>query len=63
MYVVYRDRNGELLNYDLDINEKGFVISDKKKFKIADEEQSVFQQFSKWVLEEGIEMPGEQVKE
>jgi hypothetical protein len=52
MYLIYRDRNGELLNYDLDIDEKGFVVSDKKKFKIVDEEQDVFQQLSKWALKE-----------
>jgi hypothetical protein len=60
MYVIYRDRNGELLNYDLDINEKGYVISDKKKFKMADEDKEVFQPLSKFVLDEGIKHQREQ---
>lgn len=58
MYVIYRDRNGELLNYDLDINEKGYVVSDKKKFKMADEDKEVFKQLSKFVLDEGIKTIG-----
>lgn len=61
MYVFYRDHNGEILNYDLDINEKGFIVRDKKKYKMVEKEQEVFQQLSKLLLENGIEQPIEQV--
>ncbi|MFD2445447.1 hypothetical protein ACFSO7_15890 [Bacillus sp. CGMCC 1.16607] len=57
MTVIYRVRNGESNNYDLDINEKGFVVSDKKKYKVVDEEQEFFLQLSTWLLEKGIEQP------
>lgn len=57
MTVIYRVRNGETNNYDLDINEKGFVVSDKKKYKMVDEEQEIFHQLSTWLLEKGIEQP------
>ncbi|WP_078546794.1 hypothetical protein [Litchfieldia alkalitelluris] len=57
MFVFYRDRDGELVDYELDINEKGFVVSNKKKYKMIADDQEVFQQLSKWLLEKGIEQP------
>jgi hypothetical protein len=57
MMVFYRDRNGELHDYDVDINEKGFVVSDKKKYKIVDGEKEVFQKLSTWLFEKGIKQP------
>ncbi|MFS0864721.1 hypothetical protein [Fredinandcohnia sp. 179-A 10B2 NHS] len=61
MHVFYRNQNGEILNYDLDINEKGYIVSDKKRYKMVENEQEVFQQLSDWLLEKGVEQPIEQV--
>lgn len=63
IYVFYRDHNGELHDYDLDINDKGSVVSAKKKYKIVNEEKELFQQLSTWLLENGIEQPIGTVKE
>ncbi|WP_098742041.1 hypothetical protein [Paenibacillus sp. EZ-K15] len=54
---LYRDSDGKPKDYFLDINEHGFIISDKKKFKIVRRETEVFKQLSTWLFENGIEQP------
>ncbi|KIL35422.1 hypothetical protein SD71_14075 [Cohnella kolymensis] len=57
MMIFYRDRDGELHDYDLDINEKSFIVSDKKKYKMVDGEKEAFERLSTWLLEKGIKQP------
>lgn len=55
--VFYRGDDGKLHNYDLDINEKGFVVSNKRKYKMEHGAQEVFQRLSAWLLKNGIKQP------
>ena len=56
--IFYRDRDGELNNYFLDINQKGYVLRGKNKmYKMVERETEVFDQLSKWLFENATKMP------
>ncbi|WP_339269708.1 hypothetical protein NYE54_02225 [Paenibacillus sp. FSL K6-1330] len=56
--IFYRDRDGEIDDYFLDINQKGYVLRGGKKiYKMVDREEEVFDQLSRWLFERAVRMP------
>ncbi|WP_339292185.1 hypothetical protein MKY48_02215 [Paenibacillus sp. FSL W8-0187] len=56
--IFYRDRDGEIDDYFLDINQKGYVLTGGKKiYKMVDREEEVFDQLSRWLFERAVRMP------
>jgi hypothetical protein len=56
--IFYRDRDGEINDYFLDINQKGYVLRGGKKiYKMVDREAEVFDQLSTWLFEKAVRMP------
>jgi hypothetical protein len=56
--IFYRDHDGALHDYFLDINQKGYVLRGGKKiYKMVDREAEVFDQLSTWLFEKAVRMP------
>lgn len=55
--IFYRDRDGEIDDYFLDINQKGYVLRGGKKiYKMVDREEEVFDQLSRWLFERAVKL-------
>ncbi|WP_194540564.1 hypothetical protein [Paenibacillus sp. JZ16] len=56
--IFYRDRDGEMNDYFLDMNQGGYVLrGGKKMYKMVDREKEVFDQLSTWLFEKAVRMP------
>jgi hypothetical protein len=56
--IFYRDGDGELHDYFLDMNQKGYAIRGQSKmYKMVERESEVFEQLSAWLFEKAVEMP------
>ncbi|MFI2858525.1 hypothetical protein ACH6EH_15555 [Paenibacillus sp. JSM ZJ436] len=56
--IFYRDRNGELNDYSLDMNQKGYLLRDERKmYKMVEQETEVFNSLSTWLFENSTQMP------
>ena len=56
--IFYRDRDGEMNDYFLDMNQGGYVLrGGKKMYKMVDREKEVFDQLSTWLFEKAVKMP------
>lgn len=55
--IYYRDHDGEVNDYFLDINQKGYVLSGgKNMYKMVEREEAVFEQLSTWLFEKGVKL-------
>lgn len=56
--IFYRDRDGKMNDYFLDMNQGGYVLrGGKKMYKMVDREKEVFDQLSTWLFEKAVRMP------
>ncbi|AWP30504.1 hypothetical protein [Paenibacillus sp. Cedars] len=56
--IFYRDGDGELHDYFLDMNQKGYAIRGQNKmYKMVERESEVFEQLSACLFEKAVEMP------
>ncbi|OIB03675.1 hypothetical protein AK95_08650 [Paenibacillus sp. LC231] len=55
--IFYRDRDGEMNDYFLDMNQGGYVLrGGKKMYKMVYREKEVFDQLSTWLFEKAVRM-------
>lgn len=57
MIIVYRDKDGGLNNYSIDINESGKVISNYMQYQMYGDARSIFNNLYEWIETNGTYIP------